>query len=61
MCRWLDGTSIIYADNVQGISFDPPNQIINMAGCMNGNYLRPLSLGVNVTDVSFAGGRTYMS
>ena len=60
-CRWLDGSSLIFADNVKGLKLDPPNRIVNNAGCTHGNHWRPISLGKNATDVTFTEGRDYMS
>jgi len=60
-CRWLDGSSLIFADNVKGLKLDPPNRVVNNAGCTHGNYWRPISLGKNATDVTFTEGRDYMS
>lgn len=59
--RWLDGSSLIYADNVHGLRLDPPNQIMNTANCTHVNYRRPIILGTNATDVTFADGRNYMA
>lgn len=59
--RWLDGSSLIFAENVQGVRFDPPNHIVNKKGCTHGNYRRPISLGVNALDVTFGDGRDYMA
>lgn len=61
VCRWLDGSSLIYAENVMGLVFDPPNRVTNQAGCTHGDYARPITLGKNVANVKFGGGLVSVS
>jgi hypothetical protein len=49
--RWVTPGALIFAENVQNVSFSPANTVINDAGCTYGDYDRPISLGVNAVDI----------